>query len=119
MTFVIMLKCRYKGIPSKFMIFTKLSLYLYLSQDVCCQIALVPNTYDIGDKEGEPADYEDPHHSPQGLGCLGLLGEPELTSMTELNVTVSRFYPRDKFIYLAHNFKIFTRKLEIHVLFTI
>ena len=77
------------------------------------------NTYDIGDKEREPADDEDPHHSPQGLGCFGLLGEPELTSMTALNVTVSRFYPRDKFIYLAHNFKIFTRKLEIHVLFTI
>ena len=84
---------------------------------VCCQIALVAPTYDICDKEGEPADNEDPHDCPKGLGCFGLLGEPEPTSMTALaellNVTVSRFCPQD---FFRLKFLICTYNLVIHVL---
>ena len=33
-------------------------------------------TYNICDKEGQPADDEDAHDGAEGLGGLGLLGEP-------------------------------------------
>ena len=31
----------------------------------------------VGHEEGEPADDEHPHHGPQRLGRLRLLGEPD------------------------------------------